>query len=190
MIISTRYLMLTAIVFTVSSTILVARSPVHFPPPQIITRDRNEQKTPDTHQSKPPQKSEELRKDDSTRVPVYDPFMDNLLKTPSAQKPLGLFGKPIREVESVLRKQGARNTSYAFGRYSVMRFYYYNITLFFSRHGLVGGVSISPRPPLESIGPKARKFFMDLFLEGNSLEKFETIISSKKLEIKYAGSGL
>ncbi len=116
-------------------------------------------------------------------IPVYDPFMDNHLKAPIEN--IGLFGLKIRDVERVLRNHGAKDYSYAFGKYSKMNLSVYVLTMYFDRDQKVGGVSIEPKPPFSKIEPNARKFFMDLFLKGNDISKFRTLISSGRLELRY-----
>jgi hypothetical protein len=114
---------------------------------------------------------------------VYDAAMDNLLMSPA--EPIGLFGLPVREVESILRTYGARPYSYAFGKYSRMTFSVYLITLRFDRHRRLGAISVEPRPPFSDLESSAREFFMRLFLQGGNLSRFNTVIAGNRLEIRY-----
>lgn len=118
--------------------------------------------------------------------PLYDPSMDNHLKAPETGGEIGLFGRPIGEVEENLRFLGGKNHSYAFGKYSCMTLSVYLVTLYFDRDRKLGGFAVQPRPPYKVIGPDARKFFMDIFVAGGDLSKFETKIAAEKLEIRYA----
>ncbi len=116
---------------------------------------------------------------------LYDPSMDNHLVAPAAGDEIGLFGLSIGKVEEVLRANGAKNYSYAFGKYSRMYLATYFVTVYFDRDRRVGGFSIEPKPPYKTIEPDARKFFMDLFMKGCDLSCFEANIGSSRLEIKY-----
>jgi len=116
---------------------------------------------------------------------LYDPNMDNHLVAPSQGSEIGIFGMPIGRVEDLLRANGARNYSYVFGKYSRMALSVYIVTIYFDRRRAVGGISVEPRKPYQSIEPEARKFFMDLFLNNGDLSKFEANISSARFELKY-----
>jgi|GEM_PF-2958005 len=113
----------------------------------------------------------------------YDPLRDNLLKAPAI--PSGLFGLHVKDVEQMLRKYGAKPYSYAFGKHSRMAFSVYLITLMFDKERRLGAVVVDPRAPFTKIEPQAQKFIIDLFLKTADLNKFTTIISKSKLEIKY-----
>jgi hypothetical protein len=121
----------------------------------------------------------------SSAIHSYDPRMDNHLHAPPAEKPIGLFGKPIKEVEKILDQYGAKNYSYAFGKYSRMRISPYLLTMYFDRQRRLGGLAIEPMAPYKYIAPSARKFFLELFLQKQSMEKFKTIISRNRLELRY-----
>lgn len=116
---------------------------------------------------------------------LYDPMMDNHMKAPPAGKEIGAFGMSVSRVEDILRANGAKNYSYAFGKYSRLVISAYIVTLYFDRTRMVGGISIEPRPPYQTIEPEARAYFLDLFLDGADLSQFETNISSTRLELKY-----
>ncbi|MGM0600512.1 MAG: hypothetical protein ACQETH_11940 [Candidatus Rifleibacteriota bacterium] len=115
----------------------------------------------------------------------YDPYMDNHLHAPPSEKPIGLFGKPIKEVEKILDQYGAKNYSYAFGKYSRMRISPYLLTMYFNRQRRLGGLAVEPMAPFKYIAPSARKFFIGLFLQNQSMEKFKSIISRNRLELRY-----
>jgi hypothetical protein len=119
-------------------------------------------------------------------VPLYDPNMDNHLKVPDKGEVIGLFGRPIGEVEEYLRFLGAKKHSYAFGKYSRMTLSVYLVTLFFDRDRRLGGFSVEPRPPYRVIGAEARKFFLDIMIGKADLSRFSTIIAADRLELKYA----
>jgi len=122
--------------------------------------------------------------------PMYDPHMDNHLKTPPIGSEVGLFGHPIREVEDHLRFLGAKNHSYAFGKHSRMVISVYLVTLSFDKERRLGGVLVEPRPPYKVIGPEARKFFLDVFVGEGGLKVMNEIsmqLSSGRLELKYSG---
>ncbi len=121
----------------------------------------------------------------SSGVPVYDPAMDNHLKAPAHSEKTGLFGLTVKQVEEALRFQGAKNHSYAFGKYSRMTFSAYLITIFFDRERKVGGFLVEPRAPYRSIEPNARDYFMQTFLKGADLSKFAITVASDKLEVKF-----
>lgn len=119
-------------------------------------------------------------------VPTYNPAMDNHVKAPVANSGTGLFGLPVKQVEDALRFQGAKNHSYAFGKYSRMVFSAYLITIFFDRERKVGGFSIEPREPFKTVEPGARDYFMQTFLKGADLSKFAITMASDRLEVQYA----
>ncbi|GAB4273391.1 MAG: hypothetical protein Kow0029_13040 [Candidatus Rifleibacteriota bacterium] len=116
----------------------------------------------------------------------YDPYLDNHLKAPPPGHAIGLFGKPIKEVENILRQYGAKNYSYAFGKYSRMSLSAYLITMYFDRERRLGGISVEPMKPYKIIAPEARKFFKDLFLKKGDISKFKTIIAGNRLEMRYS----
>lgn len=116
---------------------------------------------------------------------LYDPMMDNHLAAPLAAENTGLFGLSIGEVENILRANGAKNYSYAFGKYSRMILAAYVVTIYFSRDKKVGGFSVEPKPPYQTIEPEARRFFMDLFLKDADLSLFEANIGASRLEFIY-----
>jgi len=115
----------------------------------------------------------------------YDPILDNHLKAPS--KPMGLFGRPIKEVEQILKTFGAKPYSYAFGKYSRMCFSVYVLTLNFDRYRKLGTVEIEPIPPFSKVEPQAQAFFSRLFLSGADLGQFSTSIQPMKMLIAYEG---
>ncbi len=119
-------------------------------------------------------------------VPKYDPYMDNHLKAPEADKPVGLFGLPVKQVEDVLKFQGAKNHSYAFGKYSRLTMSAYLVTIYFDKQRKVGGFLIEPRQPYKTVAPGAREFFLDTFLKGADLSKFAIKMASDRLEVTYA----
>ncbi len=111
----------------------------------------------------------------------YDPSMDNRLTSPAS--PQGLFGRPILEVERLLRAHGARPYSYAFGKYSRMTFSVYLITLLFDRERKLGGVVVSPKPPFTQVEPQVQQYLMKVFLPQGDLTGFQTILGRHRLEI-------
>lgn len=119
-------------------------------------------------------------------IQLYDPVMDNHLRAPVSGEEIGLFGKPINEVESYMRFLGAKNHSYAFGKYSRMVLSVYLVTLYFDRERKLGGFAVEPRPPYSVIGPDARKYFLEVFVGNNDLSRFESIFASDRLELRYA----
>jgi len=121
----------------------------------------------------------------TTTTSLYDPMMDNHMKAPPAGQEIGAFGMPVSRVEDMLRANGAKNYSYAFGKYSRLVISAYIVTIYFDRARAVGGISVEPRPPYQTIEPEARAFFLDMFLNGADLTHFETNISSTRLELKY-----
>lgn len=119
-------------------------------------------------------------------VPKYDPYMDNHLKAPDADQPVGLFGLPVKQVEDMLKFQGAKNHSYAFGKYSRLTMSAYLVTIYFDKQRKVGGFLIEPRQPYKTVAPGAREFFLDTFLKGADLSKFAIKMASDRLEVTYA----
>lgn len=117
----------------------------------------------------------------------YDPYLDNHLRSPDPAAKMGLFGQPIKAVEEMLRQYGAKNYSYAFGKYSRMTMSAYIITMYFDRERRLGGISIEPMPPYKFLGPNARNFFTELFGEGADMSKFESIVSATRFEMRYRG---
>ncbi len=116
---------------------------------------------------------------------LYDPMMDNHLIAPLPGQEIGAFGLSVRQVEDMLRANGAKNYSYAFGKYSRMVISAYIVTIYFDRSRIVGGISVEPRPPYQTIEPEARKFFQELFLSNADMSNFEANISSTRFELKY-----
>ncbi|MDD3148250.1 MAG: hypothetical protein PHD82_13190 [Candidatus Riflebacteria bacterium] len=119
-------------------------------------------------------------------VPSYDPAMDNHIKAPEIAQGTGLFGLPVKQVEDALRYQGAKNHSYAFGKYSRMVLSAYLVTIYFDRQRKVGGFLIEPREPYKTVEPGAREFFMQTFLKGADMSKFVINMASDRLEVQYA----
>ncbi len=119
-------------------------------------------------------------------VPKYDPYMDNHLKAPDADQPVGLFGLPVKQVEDMLKFQGAKNHSYAFGKYSRLTMSAYLVTIYFDKQRKVGGFLIEPRQPYKTVAPGAREFFLETFLKGADLSKFAIKMASDRLEVTYA----
>ncbi len=116
----------------------------------------------------------------------FDPQMDNHLIAPKT--PMGLFGLPISEVESVLRTYGARPYSYAFGKYSRMSFSVYLLTLWFDRNRRLGELVVTPKPPISGVETQARSFLLQLFLKGADLSQFTAEFAPGTLRIKYVGT--
>ena len=183
------------VLFLTTFTILFAQMPSYtgFPPPQTTapsgaggsaaqSSSGGSQTSPGT---KAPATSTQQVEPTTPGVVSYDPYMDNHLHAPPADKPIGLFGRPIREVEKILDQYGAKNYSYAFGKYSRMRISPYLLTMYFDRQKRLGGLSVEPMAPYKVIAPAARKFFLELFLENKGMGSFETIISSNRLELRY-----
>jgi hypothetical protein len=119
---------------------------------------------------------------------VYDPYLDNHLRAP--EKPLGtsLFGLRVSEAESIWRDEGARNNSYAFGKYSRLRLSKYLIELSFDKDKRVGAVKVSPVKPYTSLPPKAREYFMQIIMGDADVSHFKLSIASHELDIKYQGN--
>ena len=121
----------------------------------------------------------------STGIKTFDPFLDNHLKAPPDGITVGKFGRTIKQVEDELRLMGAKNYSYAFGKYSKMILSSYQITLSFDVNKRLGMVEIVPRPPLKTIEIKAQDFFIKLFTEGADMSQVGILLSSNKLELKF-----
>ncbi|MDD2998406.1 MAG: hypothetical protein PHV05_05040 [Candidatus Riflebacteria bacterium] len=122
----------------------------------------------------------------SPSVPQYDPGMDNHLKAPPVGMETGLLGLPVSKVEERLRFQGAKNHSYAFGKYSRLTFSVYLVTLYFDKERRVGGFSVEPRKPYKTVEPEARRFFMETFLKDSDLSKFNVVMAADRLEVRYS----
>lgn len=116
---------------------------------------------------------------------VYDPFIDNHLKAPPEGITIGKFGKAIKEVEKELRYMGAKDYSYAFGKFSKMTLSSYIITLEFDVNKRLGLVEITPKPPLKTIETKAKDFFISLFTENSDLSQIGIVVSPNKLQLRY-----
>ena len=121
----------------------------------------------------------------SSGIKTFDPFLDNHLKAPPDGITVGKFGRTIKQVEDELRLMGAKNYSYAFGKYSKMILSSYQITLSFDVNKRLGMVEIVPRPPLKTIEIKAQDFFIKLFTEGADMSQVGIVLSSNKLELKF-----
>ena len=121
---------------------------------------------------------------------VYDPYLDNLLKSPQEGVKNGLFGYRISEVEKYLKTHGARNHSYAFGKYSRMVLSKYLLIISFDKNKRVGAVKIEPREPNTKVLPNAREFFMSVFLGDANASDYSISVSGSSLEIKYLGGSL
>ncbi len=118
-------------------------------------------------------------------VPNYDPYMDNHMRAPETDKPVGLFGLPVKQVEDMLKYQGAKNHSYAFGKYSRLTMSVYLVTIYFDKQRKVGGFLIEPRHPYKTVAPGAREFFLDTFLKDADPSKFAIKMASDRLEVTY-----
>lgn len=118
-------------------------------------------------------------------VKTFDPFLDNHLKAPPEGIRVGKFGQTIKEVENELRLLGAKNHSYAFGKYSKMVLSYYMVTLSFDVNKRLGMVEIKPKPPLNSIEPKAKDFFIKLFTEGADMTQIGMVMGNNRLELRF-----
>lgn len=163
-----------------------------FPPPKPAAKpaskaeaSASDAKTGEEKKSSQAQPQAQAEQAPGSTVNRFDPFMDNHLRAPEPGKKLGIFGKPIKEVEGILREYGAKNYSYAFGKYSRMSMSAYLITMYFDRNRRLAGVTIEPKPPYKGIAPEARKFFMDLFLKESGLQNFKALITQDRLELKY-----
>lgn len=145
------------------------------------------EKTPTGGDGKPTQPEQPAQQQPAgPAVPKYDPYMDNHLKAPEADKPVGLFGLPVKQVEDMLKFQGAKNHSYAFGKYSRLTMSAYLVTIYFDKQRKVGGFLIEPRQPYKTVAPGAREFFLETFLKGADLSKFAIKMASDRLEVNYA----
>ncbi|HQG29863.1 MAG TPA: hypothetical protein PLY73_15025, partial [Candidatus Ozemobacteraceae bacterium] len=113
----------------------------------------------------------------------YDPFMDNRLLAP--QKPQGVFGLPVKDVERMLRAYGAKPFSYVFGKESRMLLAAYLITIRFDRFRRVGGIIVEPKAPIRTIGTNAQAFFTQTFLSGIDPAMFQTVITPEKISILF-----
>jgi hypothetical protein len=118
---------------------------------------------------------------------VYDPYLDNHLRAPAKGLGTSLFGLKIGEAENILLGQGARNNSYAFGKYSRMRLSKYLIELNFNREKRVGAVKVTPVKPYNSVPPKAREYFMQIIMGDADVSQFKLSIAADELDIKYQG---
>ncbi len=118
-------------------------------------------------------------------IKVFDPFLDNHLKAPPDGIKVGKFGLKIKEVETQLREMGAKNHSYAFGKYSKMILSSYLITLNFDVNKRLGMVEVEPKPPLKTVEPKAREFFIKFFTEGADLSQIGIVVNPEILELKF-----
>ena len=121
----------------------------------------------------------------SSGIKTFDPFLDNHLKAPPDGITVGKFGRTIKQVEDELRLMGAKNYSYAFGKYSKMILSSYLITLSFDVNKRLGMVEVVPKPPLKTIEIKAQDFFIKLFTEGADMSQVGILLSSNKLELKF-----
>lgn len=170
------------------TTLYAQGRPTFFPAPEIVTPRataealRLEQQQNPTKDANPQQLP--AGEGTSFEAVPYDASMDNHLRAP-ADKLIGMFGMPVRDAEKVLKNYGAKSYSYAFGKYSRLALASYIVTLHFDRQRKVAGVSIEAAPPFTSIEPDARQFFLELFLDGNDLSSFDTIMSGNLLELKY-----
>ena len=145
------------------------------------------EKTPTGGDGKPTQPEQPAQQQPAgTVIPKYDPYMDNHLKAPEADKPVGLFGLPVKQVEDVLKFQGTKNHSYAFGKYSRLTMSVYLVTIYFDKQRKVGGFLVEPRQPYKTVAPGAREFFLETFLKGADLSKFAIKMASDRLEVTYA----
>lgn len=156
--------------------------PAPSPAPATPATPSQQQAEQQPRQEQPRQQPQE---ENPGAVGKFDPFMDNHLRAPDASEKLGLFGLPIKEVERILRQYGAKNYSYAFGKYSRMSLSVYLVTMYFDRDRCLGGVAVEPRPPYQQLAPDARKFFFDLFLENSDLSRFKAIITAGRLELRF-----
>lgn len=170
------------------------RRPSFFPAPEITTPRATAEALRLERLEQQQQQQQQTQTRDAPQLPAseatgfeavpYDPSMDNHLKAP-ADKTIGMFGMPVREAETILKNYGAKSFSYAFGKYSRLSLASYIVTLHFDRQRKVAGISITARPPFTRIEAKAREFFLELFLDGNDLSSFDTIMSGDLLELKY-----
>ncbi len=121
----------------------------------------------------------------SNNIKAYDPYLDNHLKAPPAGINVGKFGRTIKQVEEELRSMGAKNHSYAFGKYSKMILSSYLITLSFDVNKRLGMVEVTPKYPLKTVESKAQEFFIKLFTEGADMSQVGITLSSNKLVLKF-----
>jgi hypothetical protein len=157
-----------------------------FPPAAV--EQPAQQETPGTQVERPTgQTASPTQQQPGFSMNKYDPYLDNHLRSPDPAEKMGLFGQPIKAVEEMLRRYGAKNYSYAFGKYSRMTMSAYIITMYFDRQRRLGGISVEPRPPYKYLAPNARQFFVDLFGEGADMSKFESIVSASRFEMRYKG---
>ena len=161
--------------------------PTFFGAPPTRAAGTEEPSSPTKAETKPGQGAMKGTASGPIPLPMdhYDPAMDNHLPTPAT--PEGLFGRPIRDVEKILRNLGAKRQSYAFGKYSRMSLSVYTITLFFDRERKLGMMTAEPRPPFAEIEPKARQFLLDVFLKSADMRLFRTTIAKDRLQISYLG---
>ncbi len=157
------------------------------PPPPTQTKPVQTQDTSSTGDGKTTGGEGSAGNTQLTRpnVPLYDPSMDNRLQSPASGDEIGLFGQGIKEVEEKMRFLGAKNHSYAFGKYSRMILSVYLITMYFDKDRRLGSVEISPQPPFDAIGPEARKFFLETFFAGADVSSFDIKIARDRLELRY-----
>ena len=133
--------------------------------------------------SNPPKN--EYKSSSGYTIKVFDPFLDNHLKAPPDGIRVGKFGLKIKDVETQLREMGAKNHSYAFGKYSKMILSSYLITLSFDVNKRLGMVEVEPKPPLKTVEPKAREFFIKYFTEGADLSQIAIWVNPEVLELKF-----
>lgn len=114
----------------------------------------------------------------------YDPLIDNHLIAPPV--PIGMFGRPVGEVEDLLRGYGAKPSSYAFGKYSRYILSIYDLTLHFDRFRRLAGVDITPRPPFDRVEIEAQRFFLQFFFQGKDLVNFRASIQNRELQLRYS----
>lgn len=119
----------------------------------------------------------------TSRIQHYDPFLENKLRSPNKRE--GMFGLLVKEVENYLISLGAKPYSYAFGKYSRLKFSVYMITMLFDKNRKLGGLIVTPIPPFRKIEYKFKEFIIKTFLSGADISKFETIITNNKIEIWY-----
>ncbi len=167
---------------------VLAQAPAYngFPPPAAVPADPVQPEASPAPAAVPAEKKEEPAPPVAGGMNKYDPYLDNHMRAPAPEAGLGLFGMKIKDVEQVLRQYGAKNYSYAFGKYSRMTISAYLVTMYFDRERRLGGVAIEPKPPYQAIAPDARKFFFDLFLKDGDLSKFRAVIANDRLELKYS----
>lgn len=181
---SKRSVLCLAFIFVVSAGELTAQMPNFFAPPPVLIPAKTVLPVAEPVGVPEPAQPAQPAKEGAAKT-LYDPAMDNHLVAPAAGNEIGLFGLPIGKVEEALRANGAKNHSYAFGKYSRMHLATYFITVYFDRERRVGGFSVEPKSPYKTIEPEARKFFMDFFMKDCDLSRFEANIGGSRLEIKY-----